>query len=738
MKLSNVKLVFRREMRDQLRDRRTLFTIGVIPLLLYPLMGMAMLQMAQFMQKTSTKILLVGSEHIPEDSGLVVDGRLNEKYLKTDDKDLVEFETVKSNDPWGKILAYQPENEKLAKQNSRKLRRLMRRHGYDLAVRIVPAKKGSDEPFTVSIFSNSSNDKSKLAVARFNEILYCWKNDRVQEKLAAHNLSLNQFQSAPTEVNDVADKMMMRATFWAKVLPFVIMIWSLTGAFYPAIDLCAGEKERGTLETLLCSPAKRSEIVVGKIMTTMLFSITTSVLNLVSMAFTGLFVAKHLGGDANPVAAIGPPPMSAIFWLILALIPISALFSALAIAVAAFARSSKEGQYYLMPLIMIAMPLVMLPMLPSSTLNLGTSLIPLTGLMLLLRTLIEGHYTQAIAFVGPVTIVTVACCWFAARWAIGQFSNESVLFRASDRVGLGNLVRHVIRERQDTPLIGHAIFCGVLILVLKFFVGLSATPQMEWNAFARTTVIVLIATVAMPAVIMALMLTRSARKTWLLDRLNLRTVPLAIFLAFCLHPAFMILSRAVLEVFPPSSNLNVLDGYLSQLVASAPSLPFVLLIMALAPAVFEELAFRGFILSGLRHIKNHWWPIFISALFFGAAHAVLQQSIVTFFVGIVLAMVAVRCGSLLPCIAYHATHNALSIVMSGMFPSGNQFLPGLLLPKTTGGYDYAFLPSILMISAGALILIWMWFGGLEKSRLLTLDRWTSRLSAWLRATRVSQ
>ena len=95
------------------------------------------------------------------------------------------------------------------------------------------------------------------------------------------------------------------------------------------------------------------------------------------------------------------------------------------------------------------------------------------------------------------------------------------------------------------------------------------------------------------------MLTRNPRKTWLLEKLNFRTVPIAIFLAFCLHPGFMILSHAVLKIFPPSSNLSALDGYLSGLVASAPSLPYVLLVMALAPAVFEELAFRGFILSGI-------------------------------------------------------------------------------------------------------------------------------------------
>ena len=118
------------------------------------------------------------------------------------------------------------------------------------------------------------------------------------------------------------------------------------GSVYPAIDLCAGEKERGTFETLLSSPAARSEIAIGKLFTVISFSMATSILNLLSMAFTGMFVMSRIGtsmgGSGLP---LGAPPMACIGWLLLALIPISALFSAVALAAAAFARSSKEGQY---------------------------------------------------------------------------------------------------------------------------------------------------------------------------------------------------------------------------------------------------------------------------------------------------------------------------------------------------------------------------------------------------------
>src|SRR5689334_16918601 len=110
----------------------------------------------------------------------------------------------------------------------------------------------------------------------------------------------------------------------------------------------------------------------------MLFSVLTAVLNILSMGITGALALSQIKGFG------APPPLAPIF-LFLALLPMSALFSALCIALASMARSTKEGQYYLMPLVLVTMPLVILPMAPGVELNLGMSLIPVTGVVLLLK-----------------------------------------------------------------------------------------------------------------------------------------------------------------------------------------------------------------------------------------------------------------------------------------------------------------------------------------------------------------
>ncbi|MBI2479115.1 MAG: CPBP family intramembrane metalloprotease, partial [Planctomycetia bacterium] len=202
--------------------------------------------------------------------------------------------------------------------------------------------------------------------------------------------------------------------------------------------------------------------------------------------------------------------------LLLALIPLSALFSAVSLAIAAFAKSSKEGQYYLMPVLMITLPLMMLPMMPTTELDLGMSLIPVAGVMLLLQTLIEGQYLEAVRFIVPVMGVTLLCCLLAMRWAIDQFNKESVLFRESEQWGLGIWLRSLVRDRRATPSLSAAVLCGVLLLLIRFFASFMFAMPETWESFAAMTVISLVAFIAVPAILMTVFLTRSPAQTLLL------------------------------------------------------------------------------------------------------------------------------------------------------------------------------------------------------------------------------
>src|SRR5213082_688595 len=110
-----------------------------------------------------------------------------------------------------------------------------------------------------------------------------------------------------------------------RIFPFMLVMWSLAGALYPAVDLCAGEKERGTMETLLISPASREEIVWGKFLTIWVFSAATALLNLLSMGLTTWFFVRL--GDLVTFR------LTFLVWSAILLLPLSAFFSAMCLSV---------------------------------------------------------------------------------------------------------------------------------------------------------------------------------------------------------------------------------------------------------------------------------------------------------------------------------------------------------------------------------------------------------------------
>ena len=142
------------------------------------------------------------------------------------------------------------------------------------------------------IICNTANDKSQLASLRLSELLRRWTQRIGEDNLKLSGVSVRAAHPFSVDTADVADARRRNGAVWSKILPVLLLLWALTGAFYPAIDLCAGEKERGTLETLLSSPAGRSEIVLGKLLTIMLFSIVTALLNLASVAVTGCWCLR--------------------------------------------------------------------------------------------------------------------------------------------------------------------------------------------------------------------------------------------------------------------------------------------------------------------------------------------------------------------------------------------------------------------------------------------------------------
>ena len=715
MNWDNIKLVWRREMRDQLRDRRTLFVIGILPLLIYPMMGIAFSRLSQFVRQNTATVSVVGYEQLAdlEDvPALLDDGRFAEDLFQqpglserinvisvVGSAENLEEQKQGMKQGMTDLVVYFPPGfaERLAT-----IRQAMREESEAEGRQALP-----NPPNPIVYYD--TRDESQLANSRVQVLLDRWQSRIVRNNLIAGRIPIEITRPFHVESQNIAPAGGRQAAFWSKLLPFIVFVCALTGAFYPAVDLCAGEKERGTLETLLTSPAQRGEIVGGKLLTVITFSIGSALCNLASMAITGQLIIKQLnaitGPGQDPLTA---PSLTSIAWLLIALLPMAVMFSATSLALASLARSTKEGQYYLMPLFLVCMPLMMLPLLPGIELNLPTSLVPISGMVLLMQAAMESKLALAATYVLPVALVTLGCCAVAVRWAVSQFNQESVLFRDTENFDLLTWARWAYAHRPPTPTLGAAALLIALIFLSQFIAQSISFDITQPSGFVKM-ILVSQSCILLPTLLMGLLAVSSMRRTFLLaERIPWLSVLTGIALAVVMQP----IGTALIELLDPILPLPPGLAELAEKLGSDATLPLgmVLLLMAVLPAICEELAFRGFVLSGLRERLSPGWAIVGSAVFFGLAHpTALQQTVCAAFLGLLLGYIAVKSRQITPCVAFHMSYNGLQLLRTS-FADSLADLPRaewVFRPSSAEAVRLGFTtPVVILCGLAAIALLW--------------------------------
>jgi sodium transport system permease protein len=426
MRPSFVRLIAVKEIRDLFRDRRTLLLVIILPAVLYPLFAVAGFFMARSLMGQEAVIGLAGAEYLPtgapgddrEFPSLLVDGQIVEER-KADEGSPEAVPLVV------KVLGEDPQAALAAKR-------------VDVALVVPPefraalADPSKPKPKLV-VLTRDGDEKSKLAGRRLTAAVRLWEEKLRGVRFARSGFAkdfdkmfvLEDPQTNKPKGKKAADE--LRDTF-VRVFPFILMMWLVAGAVQPAVDMTAGERERGTMETLLISPASRTEIVGGKWLATTAFGFLSVCWNVTLMTAGGVIMEQVLG---FPIVNL--PGLLACMLIGL---PIAMLFSAVCLALGVFAKSTKEGQYYLVPLFLVVMPLAFGSMMPGTELTLGRALIPITGAMLLQQKLLSVTPDPVPWEMIPVVLGSLAIWIGLALWAaIRQFHRESVLFRETQGGG---------------------------------------------------------------------------------------------------------------------------------------------------------------------------------------------------------------------------------------------------------------------------------------------------------------
>lgn len=426
MRLSVVRLITAKETRDLIRDRRTVMLVFLMPPMMYALFGIVGVTFAQAAKGQQMVVGITGIDNLTLPAGfaplLTDDRKALRKHTDEKDKD-EETETDPGDSPLGLPLDIRPV--------SGDPQELLAAKGVD-AVLVVPPAFADDlaagrQP-TLTVHIREGEEKSKTAGKRLVAALRAWsvklrerrfelkglpKNFDVSLKIDQPQEKKKQIEKAATELRDQ----------FAKMFPLMLVMWMVAGAIQPAVDLTAGEKERGTMETLLISPAERGEIVTGKFLAVTLFGYVSVLWNVVCLTVGAIILQEFVFG--LPILHFVGAGVCVLFGL-----PIAMMFSAIAIALGVFARSTKEGQYYIIPLMLVTMPLAFYSMMPGIELTPGNALIPVTGAMLFQQKVLAVTAEPPPWHLLPVVLgalcVYVGIALSLAAW---QFRRESVLFR---------------------------------------------------------------------------------------------------------------------------------------------------------------------------------------------------------------------------------------------------------------------------------------------------------------------
>ncbi|MBH0089954.1 ABC transporter permease [Pseudoalteromonas sp. NSLLW218] len=399
--------VYKKELKELLRDKKTLMFVVLLPVLIFPIIFaiVAFIGTQAALdadQKVNTYVIING-EYAQEFTDKVFYHKSFELYNGS--KTFNTIEDLKAGVTAGDIDMgiYLPSN----------------------AVKTLDS--GEQSKWQV-VFNDAKSinylfDRVKELAQEYSDVLQADKLKSFGIEESAHKAILDPIEVVKV---DTADKRENLGEKIGAYLPYLLIPLVLMGATYPAIDLGAGEKERGTLETLLLTPITRTELVLGKFITLLTTSIASTTITIVSM---GCWVAVALTfADLDFIkTAFGTLAVSDLLMIFLLLLPLAAIFSSLALAISIYARTFKEAQNYMQPLSMVVFFPIIISIMPNMELTAKTAFIPVTNVALAIKDIIKG--TVDYTFVGLIFLATALIAGALLAFCVKWFNREDVLFR---------------------------------------------------------------------------------------------------------------------------------------------------------------------------------------------------------------------------------------------------------------------------------------------------------------------
>ena len=397
-----IRIVYGKELRDSLRDRRTIFSMIVIPVVVMPSL---MFGIGALMVKTMTK----AAQEIPH--VMVIGGEDSPKVLAA----------LRAARNLQIVPATEDFTNAIVEKRVRAVVKVPR--DFDAAI-------DRGDQAGVAIYEYQSEIKSGFAAENLNTFFRNLRDATVQERLESRGVPVDVLKPFTIQRQNVAPPAKVTGSLLGGILPYIIIMLCLTGAMYPALDVTAGEKERGTMETILCCPVGRTDLVLGKFLMVLTASLGTVLLSLLSMGATFHVAKRALAGSLprEALQSVATIDLGGVAGMFLMLLPMAVMFSALLLMVGLFSKSFREAQSYCGPLILVAAVPTVIAMLPGVDLNASLAVVPLLNVSLVCKEMLSGtwHWNYVLLIFGSACLYAFA----ALAATVRMFHREEVLFRS--------------------------------------------------------------------------------------------------------------------------------------------------------------------------------------------------------------------------------------------------------------------------------------------------------------------
>lgn len=616
-----IKAVFKKEMLDILRDKRTLAIMILLPLILYPLLLVVGSQVSMMMMHSREDKILSVAFDFSMDTQLETlvkenrqDYKLDIKYLQNPAEALEKQE----------ILSY-------------------------VTLKTVNGKE------VYEIHFNSSRSAARNAADRIEALLEDYKQILTYGYLEGAGLDAEMvMEPISFTCVDVAADEQITGMFLGMILPFLLIIALVTGAMYPAIDVTSGEKERGTLETLLTLPVSSMELMGGKYLAVSVVAVTSAILNFISLTLVGIFLMNSMASQAfneEMALQLNLHSLALPFLLILACIMVFALFvSAVVLCVTSMAKSFKEANNYMTPVILILMLPAMITMVPEVSLTTKTAAIPIVNISLLIRDALTFEYNAL--NIAVVLISNMGYALIAITVLSRIYNSENTLFGTGGELNLLGRRSQIIPGSKISPGDGLMIYLAGLLLL--FYLGSLFMQKFGFYGIAVTQMLVL----ALP-VLAALYLKADIKETFKLRLPHLRDITGGLILWVGAFILANLAGSLLLRLFP--QNQEVVQQL--ALILKGETLWITLLVVALLPAICEELFFRGFIFSSLEGSFKTGVVIFLTGFMFAFYHLDFIRIAPTFILGVLFTLALFKTGSIVVPMIMHFVNNAVAVLI---------------------------------------------------------------------------